>query len=30
MLKSCVYDVAVTDDTSLAEQEVLKQGGLKK
>ncbi|KAL9960883.1 hypothetical protein ACROYT_G034389 [Oculina patagonica] len=26
MLKSCIYDVAVTNDTSLSDQETLKQG----
>ena len=26
MLKSCIYDVAVTNDTSLSAQEILQQG----
>lgn len=26
MLKSCIYDVAVTNDTSMAKQDILKQG----
>ena len=29
MLKSCIYDVAVTNDTSLTAQETLQQGELK-